>query len=133
MIRRPPRSTRTDTLLPYTTLFRSAETTGAIHGERGRAISSRPRLADDDWPRLGRRMTEVAEAVAARGLDLVYHHHMGTVVESAGDIHALMAASGPAVKLLLDTGHATFAGDDPVALARRYRERPGHVPCKDQL
>src|SRR3546814_10357429 len=26
MIRRPPRSTRTDTLLPYTTLFRSIET-----------------------------------------------------------------------------------------------------------
>src|SRR3546814_5008876 len=25
MIRRPPRSTRTDTLLPYTTLFRSSE------------------------------------------------------------------------------------------------------------
>src|SRR3546814_6965713 len=76
-------------------------------------------------------MTEVAQAVAARGLDLVYHHHMGTVVESAGDIHALMAASGPAVKLLLDTGHATFAGADPVALARRYRERIGHVHCKD--
>src|SRR3546814_1999624 len=28
MIRRPPRSTRTDTLCPYTTLFRSA---GALH------------------------------------------------------------------------------------------------------
>src|SRR3546814_1386769 len=28
MIRRPPRSTRTDTLFPYTTLFRSSETTG---------------------------------------------------------------------------------------------------------
>src|SRR3546814_13783270 len=28
MIRRPPRSTRTDTLFPYTTLFRS------LHGER---------------------------------------------------------------------------------------------------
>src|SRR3546814_6601499 len=27
MIRRPPRSTRTDTLLPYTTLFRSARAT----------------------------------------------------------------------------------------------------------
>src|SRR3546814_7485435 len=26
MIRRPPRSTRTDTLFPYTTLFRSAQT-----------------------------------------------------------------------------------------------------------
>src|SRR3546814_14342231 len=28
MIRRPPRSTRTDTLFPYTTLFRSVETAG---------------------------------------------------------------------------------------------------------
>src|SRR3546814_10069546 len=28
MIRRPPRSTRTDTLFPYTTLFRSARTAG---------------------------------------------------------------------------------------------------------
>src|SRR3546814_15371580 len=32
MIRRPPRSTRTDTLFPYTTLFRSADLTdGKIH------------------------------------------------------------------------------------------------------
>src|SRR3546814_12219874 len=31
-IRRPPRSTRTDTLLPYTTLFRSQEGLGAIDG-----------------------------------------------------------------------------------------------------
>src|SRR3546814_6611213 len=28
MIRRPPRSTRTDTLFPYTTLFRSGEAAG---------------------------------------------------------------------------------------------------------
>src|SRR3546814_2459098 len=28
MIRRPPRSTRTDTLFPYTTLFRSTQTSG---------------------------------------------------------------------------------------------------------
>src|SRR3546814_4468771 len=32
MIRRPPRSTRTDTLFPYTTLFRSQDTGGAIKG-----------------------------------------------------------------------------------------------------
>src|SRR3546814_10745983 len=31
MLRRPPRSTRTDTLFPYTTLFRSAER-GGCHG-----------------------------------------------------------------------------------------------------
>src|SRR3546814_2376386 len=34
MIRRPPRSTRTDTLFPYTTLFRSlpVENNGLVHG-----------------------------------------------------------------------------------------------------
>src|SRR3546814_20424979 len=31
MIRRPPRSTRTDTLFPYTTLFRAPQNLGAIH------------------------------------------------------------------------------------------------------
>src|SRR3546814_1803 len=30
MIRRPPRSTRTDTLFPYTTLFRSLDQSGRI-------------------------------------------------------------------------------------------------------
>src|SRR3546814_3796897 len=34
MIRRPPRSTRTDTLFPYTTLFRSSEGRAVhFHGE----------------------------------------------------------------------------------------------------
>src|SRR3546814_15210323 len=33
MIRRPPRSTRTDTLFPYTTLFRSHEDGGATVGK----------------------------------------------------------------------------------------------------
>src|SRR3546814_1697302 len=41
MIRRPPRSTRTDTLFPYTTLFRSSRRRrtpgGAVH--RGRRLS----------------------------------------------------------------------------------------------
>src|SRR3546814_6487697 len=36
MIRRPPRSTRTDTLFPYTTLFRSAEAVRLDHqGDEG--------------------------------------------------------------------------------------------------
>src|SRR3546814_10740279 len=41
MIRRPPRSTRTDTLFPYTTLFRSLRHDGAVWHRRldaGRAV-----------------------------------------------------------------------------------------------
>src|SRR3546814_17722042 len=46
MIRRPPRSTRTDTLFPYTTLFRSAFGEGtALHRHPARypALPRRPR------------------------------------------------------------------------------------------
>src|SRR3546814_19776693 len=42
MIRRPPRSTRTDTLFPYTTLFRSEKNTGwPCWGARRPVTSSR--------------------------------------------------------------------------------------------
>src|SRR3546814_5774135 len=43
MIRRPPRSTRTDTLFPYTTLFRSVpgRTTGTLHLDGRHNISKR--------------------------------------------------------------------------------------------
>src|SRR3546814_6329092 len=38
MIRRPPRSTRTDTLFPYTTLFRSTEFTCRTHVQACRGV-----------------------------------------------------------------------------------------------
>src|SRR3546814_19536198 len=39
MIRRPPRSTRTDTLFPYTTLFRSVSRKDMLNGVAVRAAS----------------------------------------------------------------------------------------------
>src|SRR3546814_5190860 len=47
MIRRPPRSTRTDTLFPYTTLFRSSQRhrTGRAPGTRTRAPARPARVA----------------------------------------------------------------------------------------
>jgi sugar phosphate isomerase/epimerase len=73
----------------------------------------------------------VADRTLAEGLRLVYHHHMGTAVQSEADIDALMEATGPSVHLLLDTGHAAFAGADSAALARRYRDRISHFHAKD--
>src|SRR3546814_11456200 len=40
MILRPPRSTRTDTLFPYTTLFRGLQ--ASDHARRGRALAPHP-------------------------------------------------------------------------------------------
>src|SRR3546814_9926822 len=43
MIRRPPRSTRTDTLFPYTTLFRSAALHCSAGWNRQQHVQGRPR------------------------------------------------------------------------------------------
>src|SRR3546814_1167439 len=43
MIRRPPRSTRTDTLFPYTTLFRSDARTAGVRCRRAHRRHMRPR------------------------------------------------------------------------------------------
>ena len=114
-----------------TSVFIVAETSNAIHGQRDRPLSKRPQLQHADWTLFGARMTELARLLRAEGLQLSYHHHMGTVVQSPADIDAFMAATGPEVHLLLDTGHATWGGDDPARLASLYHDRISHVHTKD--
>jgi inosose dehydratase len=108
-----------------------AEETGSVHGRLGVPLSARPRVADGDWARIGEALTGVAEHLAGRGMRLAYHHHMGTVVETEDEVDRLMEATGPAVGLLLDTGHLTYAGGDVLAVARRHAARIVHVHCKD--
>lgn len=108
-----------------------AEISNAIHADVGRPLTARPVMPGHTWAEFGERVTVVADRTHAEGVRLVYHHHVGTIVQSLEDIDAFMAATGPSVHLLLDTGHATFAGADPAALARRWRERISHVHAKD--
>src|SRR3546814_9495749 len=46
MLRRPPRATRTDTLFPYTTLFRSLEKRASLQGEQRRILRMTKRAAE---------------------------------------------------------------------------------------
>jgi inosose dehydratase len=108
-----------------------AEVSGCVHGERGTKLSHRPRLDDKSWRRLAAGLNEVARHLQKRGVRMAYHHHMGTVIETADEIDRLMTMTEPEVGLLLDTGHLTYAGGDPVAAARRHAERIVHVHCKD--
>src|SRR3546814_15248621 len=54
-MRRPPRSTRTDTLFPYTTLFRSRGGRGEI-ARRIALLRPVPRMARVDFARTARRL-----------------------------------------------------------------------------
>lgn len=113
------------------TVMVCAEVTGCIHGDMRTRLSSRPRLTEPDFKRFAERLDALAERMRDRGMQLAYHHHMGTVIQEEAEVHALMAATSPATGLLLDTGHLAFAGGDPLAVAKRHLARIAHVHCKD--
>lgn len=113
------------------TVFILAETSNAVHSDRSSRLDASPRLAADDWQEFGRRLDVVAAHVNAAGLRFAYHHHLGTVVETADDLDRFFAATGDHVGLVLDTGHAVCAGIDPIAIVRAHPERVNHVHCKD--
>src|SRR3546814_2920307 len=83
MIRRPPRSTRTDTLFPYTTLFRSPR----IGGQRlDHALVEHFRLIGGQDPAHREKMLE-------RFLLQSPHHLMG-MVNRLGDARPIAMRSG---------------------------------------
>src|SRR3546814_12982171 len=81
MIRRPPRSTRTDTLFPYTTLFRSAEDspeleTRALNGPSGerrghrahRLLQALNRIRGNRTRRAHRRLSRYSRAAGRHAI-----------------------------------------------------------------
>ena len=108
-----------------------AETTGTVQAQRETPVAARPRMPEEEFRRYGDKLTEFAEWLKAEGCPMTFHHHMGTVVETEGEIDLLMAKTGDAVGLLFDTGHLHFAGGDVLATARRHGRRINHVHCKD--
>jgi len=109
-----------------------AEASGDTVPLTSKPLSERPKVASAaQWKELGRRMTAVGDHLAGNGLRLALHHHMGTPVQTAEDVERLFAHCGPSVGLLVDTGHLTFAGGDPVKMIMRHAKRVAHVHAKD--
>src|SRR3546814_9911710 len=93
MIRRPPRSTRTDTLFPYTTLFRS-------HNHRHPALAHQePESIKRIAPRFaagGQDRVDIVDGDEPRSLLLEQVHHLeiGNPVDAARDRPALLPQQG---------------------------------------
>lgn len=108
-----------------------AETTGCVHGSRGTPLSQRPKLDSGQWAEFGRRMAEFGDYLRDQGTPLAYHYHMGTVVETPDEIDLFAEVTGDSVGILLDTGHLTFAGGNPLDVIAKWGHRINHVHCKD--
>src|SRR3546814_3069886 len=86
MIRRPPRSTRTDTLFPYTTLFRSAR----------RVEEDVAQIAAEQLGNLGReldrgRRRRLEERVVIGQLEHLIVRGVGKLLAPVADLHAPQA------------------------------------------
>jgi inosose dehydratase len=109
----------------------TCEVTGCIHGEQATPLTKRPILKDGQWKEFGARMTAFGDYMKSQGLPVAYHHHMGTVVQTQEEVDRFMEVTGDSVGLLVDTGHLTFAGGDPVKAIQKWGRRVNHVHCKD--
>ena len=125
-------------LQPHLTLLKTlgstamvfCEVSRCVHGDRKVPLSKRPQLAEKEWKPFSERLDALAAYLEKQGVGMAYHHHMGTVIQAEDEVDRMMDSTRH-VGLLLDTGHLTFAGGDPLRALRRHAKRIAHVHCKD--
>ena len=114
--------------------------TDIVLAELGHSVHQRPvnlkanKAVFDDrqWKAMVDGLHRLGEIAVEQDMQLCYHHHMGTGVQTREEVDRLMADTDPAlVHLLFDTGHLYWSGDDPLALARDHGDRIKHVHLKD--
>ena len=89
-------------------------------------------MVQKEWERFAKGMNRLGEIADSMGIKLVYHHHMGTVVQTAAEIDKMMDMTDPdKFSLLFDSGHLAYCGEDYVEVLKRHVKRVKHVHLKD--
>ena len=90
-------------------------------------------MTDAQWQVFTEGANRVARAVKrGTGLRTVFHHHIGTWVETPEETAQFLRMTDPGILgLAFDTGHYRFGGGDPVEGLRRHADRVWHVHFKD--
>lgn len=89
-------------------------------------------MVQKEWERFAKGMNRLGEIADSMGMKLVYHHHMGTVVQTAAEIDKMMDMTDPdKFSLLFDSGHLAYCGEDYVEVLKKHVKRVKHVHLKD--
>ena len=105
----------------------------AIQGTQCAIMSPyKPEFSQGQWESLINGLHAIGRIAYDFNMKIVYHYHAGTGVYNEYEIDYLMQNTSPQlVSLLLDTGHAVFAGIDPLNLIAKYGDRIRYVHLKD--
>ena len=110
----------------------AAEQGLSIQGLDKPVFDAKPVFSGGEWDRLCGGLNKLGALAGEKGLKLVYHHHMGTGVQTSTEIDRLMESTDPAlVGLLYDSGHLVFSGEDHLAVLKKWIRRIRHVHLKD--
>jgi inosose dehydratase len=110
----------------------AAEQGNSIQGKPLPIFDAKPRFTDEEWKRLTEGLNHLGTIAKKKGMQLVYHHHMGTGVQTTEEIDRLMEMTDPElVGLLYDSGHLVFSGEDHLAVLHKYLKRIKHVHLKN--
>src|ERR1700722_5558835 len=89
-------------------------------------------LNSEQWKQVARVVAQAAQVTEEFGLDLVFHPHASTYVETPRETEQFFdATSASNIGLCLDTGHCFYAGGDPGAEAEKFRGILRFVHVKD--
>jgi inosose dehydratase len=90
-------------------------------------------LSANQWATFARGAERIAASVKDQtGLRTVFHPHCGGYIEAPWEVDELMTRCDDSLLgLVLDTGHSTYGGGDPVALVEKHARRIWHVHFKD--
>lgn len=89
-------------------------------------------MNDEEWKKFADGLSKLGNIAKEYGITMVFHHHMGTVVQTAEEIDKMMdMCDKDAVYLLFDTGHLAYCGEDYMAVLNKYATRIKHVHLKD--
>lgn len=89
-------------------------------------------MVQKEWERFAKGMNRLGEIADSMDMKLVYHHHMGTVVQTAAEIDKMMDMTDPdKFSLLFDSGHLAYCGEDYVEVLKKHVKRVKHVHLKD--
>ena len=95
-------------------------------------VFDRPEYSDERWRQLVQGLNLIGEIALENDMINAYHYHMGTMVQDLEETDRLMELTDPGlVYLLLDTGHAHYAGDAPLSIVQKYGTRIRNVHLKD--
>ncbi|WP_369901673.1 myo-inosose-2 dehydratase [Bacillus manliponensis] len=95
-------------------------------------FKNKPVFTEEEWHKLADGLHHLGKLAQEKEMHIVYHHHMGTGVQTTAEIEKLMEMTDPElVSLLFDTGHLVFSGEEPLYILKKYLSRIKHVHLKD--